>query len=208
MPELSSLPLGFGLALALPFALIALSGFVKISLAVSLLRLGFGRPEALPASLATALSVALTLVSLTPLLGELEQRWGERPERSLGERAAALQPLLRAHLRAKSAPADRLRVRAVSDELLRQSAPSTLQGEICAFVLTQLREGLLLGLCFLIPLALVDLFVAYLLALSGLAGLPSQWLAVPLKLALFLSLDGWGRLLEVLALRPLVDAAL
>jgi len=60
-----------------------------------------------------------------------------------------------------------------------------------AFLLTELREALTMAVVVLVPLVVVDLLVAQAAALLGMNQLPVAVVSVPLKLLLFLAIDGW-----------------
>ena len=61
-----------------------------------------------------------------------------------------------------------------------------------AFLFSQLKEALTLGVMLLIPFVALDLLVAHLLALIGMQQLGVQVVSMPLKLLLFLTVNGWG----------------
>ena len=67
-----------------------------------------------------------------------------------------------------------------------------------AFVATELRKAFWLALLVMVPFLLIDLLVAVAIAATGLTAMPHLALALPLKLLLFVSVDGWRLLLEAL----------
>lgn len=67
---------------------------------------------------------------------------------------------------------------------------------ILAFFLTEVREGLLLGLKILVPFLIVDFVVANLLAGMGMFLLSPQVITLPLKVLLFLTAGGYNLLTE------------
>ncbi|RMG32214.1 MAG: flagellar biosynthetic protein FliP [Planctomycetota bacterium] len=60
-----------------------------------------------------------------------------------------------------------------------------------AFVLSELTVALTIGVRVLIPFMVIDLFVASVLSGLGWMPGPSTWIALPLKLIVFLAVDGW-----------------
>ena len=62
------------------------------------------------------------------------------------------------------------------------------------FVLSQLKAALTLGVMLLVPFVLLDLVVAHILSLVGIQQLGVQVVSLPLKILLFLAVDGWGML--------------
>lgn len=67
-----------------------------------------------------------------------------------------------------------------------------------AFVATELRKAFWLALLVMVPFLLIDLLVAVAIAATGLTAMPHLAVALPLKLLLFVSVDGWRLLLEAL----------
>ena len=69
-----------------------------------------------------------------------------------------------------------------------------------AFALGELQQAFRLGLLLFLPFLVVDLVVAASLGAAGLGNLPSEWVALPFKLLLFVLIDGWSLLLRGLLL--------
>ncbi len=67
-------------------------------------------------------------------------------------------------------------------------APTTL---IPAFVISELRTGFIIGFIVFIPFLLIDLVVAAVLMSMGMVMVPPVFISLPLKLLLFVLVDGW-----------------
>ncbi len=67
-----------------------------------------------------------------------------------------------------------------------------------AFILTELDEALRLGIWLLLPFLLLDISAALLVALLGWQGLTLATVTLPLKLLLFVSVNGFTRLFDAL----------
>jgi type III secretion protein R len=65
-----------------------------------------------------------------------------------------------------------------------------------AFVTTELREAFAIAILLFVPFLVIDLVVALGLASLGLATTPPQAVALPLKLVLFVAIDGWRLLVD------------
>jgi type III secretion protein R len=65
-----------------------------------------------------------------------------------------------------------------------------------AFVATELREAFAIAVLIFVPFLVIDLVVGLGLAALGLSGTSPQSIALPLKLLLFVAVDGWRLLLE------------
>lgn len=79
------------------------------------------------------------------------------------------------------------------------SAVSTSLAQLeTTFLLSQLKRSLAIGLMLLIPLLVIDLMVAFSLTLVGVQSISAVVISVPLKLLLFVSIDGWGLIVDKL----------
>jgi flagellar biosynthetic protein FliP len=71
---------------------------------------------------------------------------------------------------------------------------------IPAFVLSELKSAFILGFMIMIPFLVIDLVVSAVLTSLGMMMLPPTFVSLPLKILLFILLDGWvlvtGTLLE------------
>ena len=76
---------------------------------------------------------------------------------------------------------------------------------LSSFVITELREAFQLGVLLLLPFLIIDLLVATALASLSIAQLSVAIVSLPLKLLLFVSLDGWKLLSERLFLSYVVQ---
>jgi type III secretion protein R len=67
-----------------------------------------------------------------------------------------------------------------------------------AFVTTELREAFAMAVLIFVPFLVIDLVVGLGLAALGLGSTSPQAIALPLKLLLFVSIDGWRLLIDSL----------
>jgi type III secretion protein R len=67
-----------------------------------------------------------------------------------------------------------------------------------AFVTTELREAFAIAVLIFVPFLVIDLVVGLGLAALGLSSTSPQAIALPLKLLLFVSVDGWRLLIDSL----------
>lgn len=70
---------------------------------------------------------------------------------------------------------------------------------IPGFVLSELRTGFQMGFLLFIPFILIDFVVAIVLMSLGLMMLPPAFISLPLKILLFVLVDGWSLLVRSLA---------
>ena len=196
----------FGLISLAPFALLMLTGFVRISIVLTLLRQALGSPQVPGNQVINALALLLTALLMWPH-GEAVYRDGIAPyAEGRADLAAAWeagskpirdymlkQIVLTRHesyleaLHEYAVPASPGRAipppGRLEDYPFRVIAP--------AFLLSELTTALWIGFMIYLPFLVVDLVVAAVLAATGLFMLPPSLVATPVKLVLFVLADGW-----------------
>jgi type III secretion protein R len=65
-----------------------------------------------------------------------------------------------------------------------------------AFIATELREAFMIAILIFVPFLVIDLVVGLGLAALNLQTTSPQTIALPLKLVLFVAVDGWRLLLD------------
>jgi len=71
---------------------------------------------------------------------------------------------------------------------------------IPAFIISEFRTAFEIGCLLFIPFLLVDMVIAGVLISAGMIMLPPMMISLPLKLILFILVDGWGLLAKSLSL--------
>ena len=61
-----------------------------------------------------------------------------------------------------------------------------------AYVISELRTAMVIGFVIFVPFLIVDLVVSSVLMSMGMVMLPPAFISLPLKLLLFVLVDGWG----------------
>jgi type III secretion protein R len=196
------------LALA-PVLLVTLTSFLKIAVVLSIVRSALGAPQVPPTTAVTGLALVLSLAVMAPVAEASWLAWREAPagpgaEEALQAGARALVPV-RAFL-GRFARADdreifldvarRLRGPGRADEV----GADDLAVLAPAFMISELRRAFTIGFLVFLPFLVVDLVVANVLLALGLTQLSPTSVALPLKLLLLVSVDGWRLLARGLAL--------
>ncbi len=210
---LASRPLTLLFAMAalslIPFALLMLTCFVRVSVVLSIVRSAIGAAQVPPSPVLTGLAMILTLYVMAPT-GERIYRavqpvldTGSGAEFLSGATVGALQA---AGDRAKEPLREFLikhgdrRDRAMFHDLalkLRTPAErvgitdSDLMVVAPAFVVSELRRAFEIGFLLFIPFLIIDLVIANLLLALGMHMLSPPTVALPFKLLLFVMADGW-----------------
>jgi flagellar biosynthetic protein FliP len=187
----------------LPSLLLAMTSFVRIVIVLSLLRQALGTAQTPPNTVIVGLSLFLTFFVMQPVLQDVYQdavqpymqgRLAFEPAL-----AAAEQPIREFMLRqtreddiamfmeiARNAP--------VSDP---QQVPFTTL--VPAFLVSELKSAFTIGFLIFIPFLVIDLIVASVLMSMGMMMLSPMMISMPLKLMLFVLVDGWSLIMGSLA---------
>jgi len=67
-----------------------------------------------------------------------------------------------------------------------------------AFMLSEMRAAFQIGFVVFLPFLLIDLIVAAILMALGMMMMPPATISLPLKILMFVLIDGWGLLIKAL----------
>lgn len=180
----------------IPAVLICMTSFVRIVIVLSMLRHAIGLMETPPNVVIITLSLFLTLFSMQPVLNSLQHD--------------AVQPFLDGKVQLSEAlgrgvgPIKEFMVRQTREpdlalmlELSGTERPKSLEEVqllqlIPAFMLSELRTAFQIGFVIFLPFLLIDLIVASALMSLGMMMVPPASISLPLKLLLFVLIDGWN----------------
>jgi len=213
--ELLNRPLALVVALALvgllPFLLMALTSFVKISTVLHIARSAIGVPEVPSSTVVVALAAALTFLSMAPVAGRiadrvtplLEPRAGQSTSEWFHDVVVAVREPLRGFLSANASPRQKTRFYELAKKAERDADRGAVAREdlgvvIPAFLVSELVAAFTLGFAIYLPFLVVDLVVANVLTALGMQTLNPVQVSLPFKLLLFVAADGWGLLAQTL----------
>jgi flagellar biosynthesis protein FliP len=186
----------------LPALLVCLTAFLRIIIVLSLLRHAIGMPETPPNLVLIGLSLFLTLFTMSPVLQELNQD-------TLQPFMAGKLGMEQAYLKG-SAPVRGFMVRqtreqdlALMVELSKAPNPQSMADIsnvqlVPAFMLSELRAAFQIGFVVFLPFLLIDLIVSSVLMALGMMMMPPTTVALPLKILMFILVDGWSLVLKAL----------
>jgi flagellar biosynthetic protein FliP len=194
--------LGLTVLAVLPAILVCLTGFLRIIIVLSMLRHAIGMPETPPNPVLIGLALFLTLFTMSPVIDKVNRE-------SFAPFMAGKLPMEAAYTRA-TAPLREFMVRQTREqdlvlmlELARAPAPLSMEDIgmvqlIPAFMLSELRAGFQIGFMVFLPFLLIDLIVSSILMALGMMMMPPTTIALPLKILVFVLIDGWSLLLRAL----------
>lgn len=193
-----ALKIVFGLtAIALiPAALIAMTSFTRTIIVLSMLRHAFGMQETPPNMVLVSLALFLTLFTMAPVFSTAYD--------------AGLEPLLDNRISIEEAiPASLAPFR---DFMIRQTRDSDLAlildvagapipdsveslqtiHLVPAFLLSEIKTAFQIGFIIFLPFLLLDIVVASILMSLGMLMVPPTIISLPLKVMMFVLIDGWA----------------
>ncbi|WP_420452501.1 flagellar type III secretion system pore protein FliP [Ilumatobacter sp.] len=178
-----------------PSILVLTTSFTRIVIVLSLTRNALGVPQLPPQQVIVGLSLFLTLFVMGPTLETLNDEalqplLDDRIE--LGEAYEAAEgPIREFMLQSTREPELEIFLDAADVEAPVERAEVPLTALIPAFVLSELKSAFIIGFVIFVPFLVIDLVVSAVLTSLGMMMLPPTFVSLPMKLLLFILLDGW-----------------
>jgi flagellar biosynthetic protein FliP len=197
-PASGSLKILFVLTLLslLPAIVLTMTSFVRTVVVLSFVRHGVGAPQTPPTQVIVGLAMFLTLFVMAPVMDQVKAQAidpyiaGQITDMDALEKAAA--PMREFMLRQTREADLKLFYDATSTELPKTPQDVSLRMTVPAFVVSELTTAFQMGVIILLPFLVVDLAVASLLMSMGMMMVPPTTLSLPIKLLLFVLVDGWN----------------
>jgi len=179
-----------------PALLLLMTSFTRFIVVLSLTKNALGLQTVPPAQVLIGLAMFLTFFAMQPVLSEINDN--------------ALQPLLdgdiaqdvafdeasgplRQFMLGQTDQQDLELMFSLTDSPRPETADETpLLTLIPAFVVSELRTAFIAGFVIFVPFLVIDLVVASVLMSMGMVMLPPVFISLPIKLLLFILVDGWS----------------
>lgn len=179
----------------LPALLLAFTAFTRIAVVLFLLRQGLGSHTAPPNLVLMGLAVLLTIFVMSPAIKTINTEAyqpylaGAMSFNDAAEKAAS--PLKSFMLR--QTRAEDLSLFTEGDKTIDPKVVDSvpLAALAPAFLTSELKTAFQIGFMVVVPFLVIDLVVAAVLTALGMIMLPPQLVSLPLKLLLFVTVDGW-----------------
>ena len=193
-----------------PAVLLMTTSYIRIMVVLSLVRQAIGLQTLPPTQVLTSLSLFMTLLVMTPVWTRvyddaIEPYRQDESGMTLGQAYDAGALPIRQFMAAQIAAADN---RADVFLFYRHAYPEgaapesfaevPMQVLLPAFVISELKVAFLMGFTIFLPLLVVDLVVASVTTSMGMFMLPPAMVSLPLKLLLFVLVDGWHQVVGML----------
>jgi flagellar biosynthesis protein FliP len=193
-PQLKILALLTLLSL-LPAIILTMTSFTRTAVVLSFVKQGLGTQQAPPAQVLVGIALFITAFTMAPIANTIaKEAYNPYVAGKIDESQAldrAIVPL-RAFMLRQTREADL----ALFYETANAPMPNTEQDVSMrmaapAFVVSELTTAFQMGVMVLLPFLIIDLVVASVLMSLGMMMMPPQSISLPLKLLLFVSVDGW-----------------
>jgi flagellar biosynthetic protein FliP len=187
----------------LPAALLMMTAFTRIAIVLAILRQALGLGQSPPNQLLVGTALLLTLFVMKPQLDRIyDGAWapmvaGSLPaEQALSRAATELKAFMLTQTRKK----DVTRFAEIAGGgPYAQASDIPLVVVMPAFVASELKTALEIGLVIYLPFLVIDLIVASVLLAMGMMMVSPATVSLPVKIALFVMVDGWTLVLGALA---------
>lgn len=186
----------------LPAIVIAMTSFTRTIIVLSMLRHAFGMQDTPPNMVLLSMALFLTLFTMAPALQQINEM--------------SLQPLLEEKVDLQTAvtrgvePLRAFMVRQTREkdlalilEIAHAPQPESIESVrtihiVPAFLLSELKTAFQIGFVIFLPFLLLDLVVASVLMSMGMLMVPPTIISLPLKVLMFVLIDGWGLVVRAL----------
>lgn len=181
-------------------ALLSFTCFVKIVTVLGILRVGLGLRGISFSVVVIAVSILLSLFVMNPVFDQLGGVDGFL-QQSENLEGGKFQTALRPFLEPNTDPFVLERFAAIENQIAgeEKTNPSFITLAV-AFMITELQAAFQLGFLILLPFLVIDLLVMNVLMSLGVTQMSGSTIAIPLKLLLFVVVEGWTHLGERLLL--------
>ncbi|WP_239987432.1 flagellar type III secretion system pore protein FliP [Sphingosinithalassobacter portus] len=184
----------------LPAIVMSMTSFLRIVVVLSMIRHAFGMPETPPSSVLISLGLFLTAFVMTPTLTAVNsQAITPLMEGGISVQDAMIRGSgpLRDFMLAQTRDSDIEAIYAIAKAPLpRRPQDVEILKLTPAFLLNELRVAFTIGFVILLPFLLIDLVVASILLSLGMMMVPPATISLPIKILMFVLIDGWGLVLQ------------
>jgi flagellar biosynthesis protein FliP len=179
----------------LPAIVLTMTSFTRIAVVLSFVKQGLGTQQAPPSQVLVGLALFVTAFTMAPVASVIMRdayepyAAGKITETQAMDRAIVP---LRAFMLRQTREADlSLFYEAANTPLPHTENDVSMRMAAPAFVVSELTTAFQMGVMVLLPFLVIDLIVASVLMSLGMMMMPPQSISLPLKLLLFVSVDGW-----------------
>lgn len=204
------LAFSLGIFSLIPFIVISTTCFLKIAVVTMLLRNALGLQQVPPNMALYSLSLMLTLYVMAPAGRQVYEKVSavQMPlgsiESFVDTISKAAEPVRQFLLRNTKGDERHFFLTTTKNLWPETMAKEVQESDflilVPSFMTTELKNAFAAGLILFLPFAIIDLVVANILLALGMMMVSPTTISLPLKILLFVVVDGWSRLISVLVL--------
>ncbi|MEG2526046.1 MAG: flagellar type III secretion system pore protein FliP [Oscillospiraceae bacterium] len=200
----------FALIAVAPSLLVMMTSFTRIVIVFSFLRNALGLQQTPPNQVIIGLSLFLSFFIMYPVLTDMNDT-AVKPYTSgeITQEVAIdkIQIPIKKFMLKQTKPADLNLFLSLSKdkETITEINPDQLLGLgleviVPSFITSELKRAFLMGFLLFLPFLVIDMIVASTLMSMGMVMLPPSMISLPFKLILFVVVNGWSLIMEMLVI--------
>jgi type III secretion protein R len=194
----------------LPFLMVTMTAFLKISVVMFIIRNALGLQQTPPTMVLYSIALILTVFVSLPLMEDVSNRLSANPldvsslDR-LQATANVVKDPVKAHLMRFAKPGEREFFLSATARVWPAAARANVKDDdfiilLPSFVSSELTRAFEIGFLLFLPFLVIDIIVSNILMAMGMMMVSPTLISLPLKLFLFVAVDGWSRLMHGLIL--------
>ena len=194
----------------LPFLMVTMTAFLKISVVMFIIRNALGLQQTPPTMVLYSIALILTVFVSLPLIEDVSNRISARPLdvsslEKLQASANVVKDPVKAYLIRFAKPGERQFFLSSTARIWPESTRANVKDDdfiilLPAFVSSELTRAFEIGFLLFLPFLIIDIVVSNILMAMGMMMVSPTLISLPLKLFLFVAIDGWSRLMHGLIL--------
>jgi len=208
-------PVGLVITVAIfsfiPFLVVTATSFLKISAVLLILRNALGLQQVPPNMVLYGISLVLSLMVMTPVLSQSIELFKSRDDQLPSKGSEIVRALEEA-----SPPVMNFLKQNTGPEFLEAATDTAMKFHtkyggavpqaddfrvlLPAFVSSQLSEAFKIGIAIYLPFVIIDLAVSCILMALGMMMVSPNSISLPIKLMLFVAVDGWQKITDGLVI--------
>jgi flagellar biosynthesis protein FliP len=186
----------------LPAILMCMTPLVRLLVVFHFLRQALGTQTAPSNPTLLGLALMMTWFLMTPVLNQVDQQAVEpfRDGQITGLQAIEQGVAPVKHFMLRYAREKDLALFTAAGQIARPNTPDDLPMRVVvpAYILSELKSGFAIGAVLFLPFLLIDIVTASITTSIGMFQLPPVVVSTPLKILLFVMVDGWNLLVHSL----------
>jgi len=189
---------------------VTMTAFLKISVVMFIIRNALGLQQTPPTMVLYSIALILTVFVSLPLIEDVSNRLAAHPLdtsslEKLQESAKVVKDPVKAYLIRFAKPGERQFFLSSTARIWPESARANVKDDdfiilLPAFVSSELTRAFEIGFLLFLPFLIIDIVVSNILMAMGMMMVSPTLISLPLKLFLFVAVDGWSRLMHGLIL--------